>query len=399
VLPLAQIGARIDGMMSPSSRLLARGAAAAAAVLVTSGLAAVAGAPAGAVSATLSYDCTALSGPEVMTAVVDTDAPASMLPGQTASINVTSTVTISAARADLVRGANITQVDGSVAANMTVDGVPRAAALAFPRTDVPPTMGTPLPVVATGPGGSIQAGVAGTTIELGAGNFSIHIVGYDASNTVKGQDTWNCTLQALQPLHVDSVLVGIATTTTFSVSSTIEYGDAATVSANVATAGTNAKPDGIMEFAFVGKTVKATVKGGKAKATLPAALTMGVSPVTATFTPSDPNLASSQASKNVTVVRDQTTTTASAIYRAARDRLVGKGKVVAQHGTAVTGKVTFVLKRDGVKIRTALIGVNKFGAAKKVFKNVSKAGRYTVVARYLGSPTLKRSVDRAKLVV
>jgi hypothetical protein len=126
---------------------------------------------------------------------------------------------------------------------------------------------------------------------------------------------------------------------------------------------------------------------------------MGVRPVTAKFTPTDKNLAVSETTKNVTVVRDQTTTTASAVYRDARNRLVGKGKVVAQHGTAVTGKVKFVLKRDGVKIRTALIGVNKFGAAKKVFKNVSKAGNYTVVARYLGSPSLKRSVDRAKLVV
>ena len=145
--------------------------------------------------------------------------------------------------------------------------------------------------------------------------------------------------------------------------------------------------------------MKVAVKGGKAKATLPRALTMGMRSVTAKFTPTDKNLAVSEATKNVTVVRDQTTTTASAVYRDARNRLVGKGKVVAQHGTAVTGKVKFVLKRDGAKIRTALIGVNKFGAAKKVFKNISKAGHYTVVARYLGSPTLKRSVDRAKLVV
>ena len=36
--------------------------------------------------------------------------------------------------------------------------------------------------------------------------------------------------------------------------------------------------------------------------------------------------------------------------------------------------------------------------AKKVFRDVDRPGRYTVVARYLGSDTLKRSVDRAKLV-
>jgi hypothetical protein len=34
-----------------------------------------------------------------------------------------------------------------------------------------------------------------------------------------------------------------------------------------------------------------------------------------------------------------------------------------------------------------------------VFKHIGNAGTYKVVARYLGSDTLKRSVDRAKVVV
>jgi hypothetical protein len=41
--------------------------------------------------------------------------------------------------------------------------------------------------------------------------------------------------------------------------------------------------------------------------------------------------------------------------------------------------------------------LNEFDKAKKVFRNVDKPGRYTVVAHYLGSDTLKRSVDRARL--
>ena len=386
-------------MTSRRRRFLSRVAALIAATLISAGLVAVAGPPAAAVSAVLSYDCTAISGPEVMTAVVDTDAPPTMLPGQSASINVTSTVTISAARADLVRMAGITQVDGTVTANGTVDGQPRSAALAFPRTDISPTMGTPLPVVATGPGGSIQAGAAGTTIELGAGNFSIHIVGYNASNTVLGQDTWICTLQPLQPLHVDTVQVGIATTTTLSVSATIEYGDAAAVRADVVAATTSAEPTGIVEFAFDGKTVKAAVKGGKAKATLPAALTMGVQPLTATFTPTDPSLSSSTASTNVTVVRGSTVTTATARYRPARDRLVGKALVEAVHGTGVAGEVKFVLRRNGVKVSTAIVELNKFDNAKNVFKHIRKKGTYVVAAKYLGSATLARSKGRDKLVI
>ena len=119
--------------------------------------------------------------------------------------------------------------------------------------------------------------------------------------------------------------------------------------------------------------------------------------MTAAFTPTDPNLASSTATKNFRVVRDQTATEATAVYRALRDRLVAKAKVFAEHDTEVTGSVRFVLKRNGVKIRTATKTLNEFDKAKKVFRNVDKRGRYTVVAHYLGSDTLKRSDDRARL--
>ena len=45
---------------------------------------------------------------------------------------------------------------------------------------------------------------------------------------------------------------------------------------------------------------------------------MGARTVTAKFTPTDTNLAPSEATKAVTVVRGQTTTTATAVYRDAR---------------------------------------------------------------------------------
>ena len=54
---------------------------------------------------------------------------------------------------------------------------------------------------------------------------------------------------------------------------------------------------------------------------------------------------------------------------------------------------------EWVTIRSVKARVNTFGTVKKVFKNISKAGKYTLVARYLGSPTLESSVHRAKLVV
>ena len=212
--------------------------------------------------------------------------------------------------------------------------------------------------------------------------------------------TFTCSLPAGQNLLVDSVtVVPTPTTTTLTVTTPVEYGAAPDVTADVATAGSKAKPAGSVAFTFEGKTVKVDVKGGKAKATLAPALTMGARTVTAKFTPTDPTLAASEATKALTVVKDQTTTTPTAVYRDARNRLVGKATVESQHGTAVAGDVKFVLKRDGVKIRTALVELNKFDKAKKVFKRISKAGVYTVVARYLGSPTLKRSVDRVKVTI
>jgi hypothetical protein len=383
-------------MTSRRKRHLTLAATGSAAALTLASLVA-ASPPAGAVSGTLAYDCTAVSGPGVFTAVIDTDAPATLPPGGSASFNVTGTVTVPTNLADPMRVV-ATQVDGTASATGTVNGVNRAVSLTIPRTPIGP-QGMPFSLVGTGPGGNIQAGAAGTTIELGAGNFSIHLVGYDANGVFKGQDTWTCTLQPAQALHVDTVLVQAPTTTTLSVATPVEYGDSANVTATVSATGSTTKPNGTIELAFGGKAVKATVKNGKAKATLPPALAMGVQPVTATFTTTDAGLAGSTGSTNVTVVRGQTTTDASAVYRAARHRLVAKATVAAVHGTAVDGQVKLVLKRNGTKVDSAKVTLNQHDKAKHVFHGVTKSGTYTVVARYLGSTTLRRSVDRVKLVV
>ena len=71
--------------------------------------------------------------------------------------------------------------------------------------------------------------------------------------------------------------------------------------------------------------------------------------------------------------------------------------MVATHEAAVAGAVRLVLKRDGVRIRAAKVGLNQFGKAKKVFKNVTKPGRYTVVTRYLGSADASGGRDRARV--
>ena len=191
-----------------------------------------------------------------------------------------------------------------------------------------------------------------------------------------------------------------STTTTVAVqSSPIAYGASPSLTAEVAQTGSNAKPGGTVAFSLDGTTVTAPVQAGKAKVDLPPAFAIGVRTVTATFTPDAKNLVPSQASASLTVVRDTTTTRAKAVYRDARDRLVGRARVDAAHGAAVAGVVRLVLKRDGVRIRAAKVPLNAYGTAKKVFKNLTQQGRYTVVTRYLGSPTFKRSADRARLTV
>jgi hypothetical protein len=386
-------------------RTMRRTAAGAALALVATGTALVA-APADAASATLAYSCAEdsllLDGPYEFAAVIDTNAPATLGSGLSANITTTATVTVPVDLADDLRTAGVTTVDGTANATGTVDGVARQTTLTIPKTPVAPTAGTTTTVVGTGPSGSITGGAAGTTILLGAGNFTATITGYNSAGVaLVPAFTFTCTLVGVQNLLVDTVnVVPAATTVTLTVlEPPVEYGEQPTVTAVVDSSVSNAKPAGTVEFTFGGTVIKVEAKGGKATATFPAALELGLQQVTAVFTPKDPNLASSTATKAFRVVRDETTTEATAVYRALRDRLVAKALVVAEHGTEVSGSVKFVLKRNGVKIRTAIKLLNEFDKAKKVFRNVDRPGHYTVVARYLGSDTLKRSVDRAKLVI
>ena len=371
----------------------------ASAAIVTTGLATVI-TPATAVSGTLLYDCTSEDlGSHVVSAVIDTDAPATLLAGQSVPVTVTTTVTIPESMADVVRLAGVTAVDGTAVADGYVNGAIRQANLTIPKTVVPSADDAPIVVTGSGPTAPLGAAIP-VVLDLTAGGFTATFNLYNASDTIFDTATMVCTVQPSQIVLVDSVTVnGVPTTTTITVASPLEYGAAPDVTADVAVTGSNAKPAGTVEFTFEGKSVKVGVKGGKAKATLAAALTMGSRTVSAKFTPTDASLAPSEASRAVTVVRAQTTTTATAVYRDARNRLVGKALVEAHHGTDVAGDVKFVLRRNGVKIRTAIVELNQFDKAKKVFKRIRKPGTYRLIARYLGSETLKRSVDRVKLNV
>ena len=382
--------------MTTSTRPVGR-AAIAVLGLTIAGLAAVA-APASAVSATLNYDCAnALTGPFVATAVIDTNAPATLGSGMTVPITTTTTVVVPAPVVDDLRDASIAFVDGTAAATGTVDGAARQTTLTVPHTNVPGP-GNSMTLVGTGPSGNITGGAVGTTILIGAAGFDVTLKGYTDAGVLLTTQTVTCALQSGQATLVDSVsVVQTSTTTTLTVDGPVEYGGVTTARAEVTQGGSNAKPSGSVAFTYAGKTVTVVVKGGKAQTDLPAALTMGANQVTAVFTPTDKDKSPSQTTAAFTVVRGTTTTTASAAIREARHRLVGKALVTSENATDVAGKVKFTLKRDGTKIRSAIVGLNAKDKAKKVFANISKPGTYLVVAKYLGSDTLKRSKGKVKL--
>ncbi len=376
------------------------GSAFAAVALVAAGLATTSPAPAA--SAELAYDCNnALTGPFTASAVIDTDAPAELGTGISTAITTTTSVVVPEPVVDELRDAFIATVEGTAAATGTVDGQSRSTTLTIAQTAVPGA-GNSMTLVGTGPSGSITGGAVGSTILLGAGDFVVTLIAKNDSGTVLSTQDVSCTLQPAQPTLVDSVAVVPApTTTTVTVQGApVEYGDTPSVTATISVPGSNAKPAGKVAFTFEGKTVTVDVKGGKAKSTsLAPALHKGANSVTAVFTPTDPNLAVSQAVKAFTVVKAASSTSVSAVYRPAKHRIVARGKVISAHGTSVEGQVKYVLKRDGVKIRTKTVDLNRFDVAKARFRNIAKRGKYTVVARYLGSPTLKRSSDKFALQI
>jgi len=373
------------------------------AALAAAGLPLLAGGPAQAASVPLTYHCT--TSPNVgeydFSAVIDTNAPATLGAGMTTPITVTSDVTIPEALVTTLHGLGVATVEGTSQATGTVDGSGRVSTLAIPKTAVPASGA--MHVVGTGAGGPITGGAVGSSILLGAANFTATLTPKDTAGNVvgiPGVTTFTCTLAPPtgQNLLVDTVnVVQTTTTTTLTVDGPVEFGGVTTARAEVAQAGSNAKPSGSIAFTYAGTTVTVSVKGGKAQTDLPAALTMGANQVTAVFTPTDKDKSPSQTTAAFTVVRGTTTTTASAAIREARHRLVGKALVVSENATDVAGKVKFTLKRNGTKIRSGIVDLNAKDKAKKVFANIRKPGTYLVVAKYLGSDTLKRSKCRVKL--
>ena len=190
---------------------------------------------------------------------------------------------------------------------------------------------------------------------------------------------------------VDAYDVVAATTTT----ALAVKGDTAT--ATVTSNGT--PPVGIVTFSVGGRSVAMNVVAGKATAKLPA-VPPGDYGVSAQFVPSQPTqLTSSTGTASYTVKPIATKTRAFAVYRPARDLLKARARVTAPDGSDVSGRLTFVLKRNGTTLDNVTVRLSGEGVAVKKFRGITKAGRYVVVAKYLGTATYERSKDRTRLTL
>lgn len=98
----------------------------------------------------------------------------------------------------------------------------------------------------------------------------------------------------------------------------------------------------------------------------------------------------------IKVVKAPSKTRATVKFRKAKKVLAYKTTV--RSSAKVTGKVRLVIKRNGKKVRSVKVKLNKRGVAKYNLKRVKK-GKYVATAKYLGNSNAKKSSDKVKVRV
>ena len=195
---------------------------------------------------------------------------------------------------------------------------------------------------------------------------------------------------------VASAAAPTATTTTVTVqSATLAYGDTTKVTVSVDSATNGPKPTGKVELKIGDKTLVADVaNSGKVDFDWPL-LGASTTPyaVTAAFVPTDATAFGTSAATpvNVTVTKDATTSSPSLSHNLKRNKVVAKVSVTSAHGQVPTGKAKFVLRRNGIKIGSSVVGLSATGGATAKFTKVRDQGTYKVIAKYLGSANFATS--------
>ena len=354
-----------------------------------------AAAPTGAATGSLVYSCSGPGFGEVATAyafqaVVDTDLPATLPYGAERATAWSTQLVAPEAFRSWAKEQGFTTLTAIARTQTARDGA------ALPRLD----QQTPsLAVPATA--GDWTWTMKPVTTQLSAATSGAHTLSVSSLEVSvafqKGNDnallaTATCLLDPATPVAstvIDSYEVVAAPTSTV----VTVKGDMAT--ATVTSPGVT--PSGTVTFTVDGTTVSDEVKGGKVSVKLPGGLP-GTHTVTARFAPTDANqLTASSGTASYVIARIGTTTTASGVHRPARRLIKARASVAANGGGDLSGRVTFVLRRNGRTTANATVSLSSRDVASKKFRNVRTRGRYVVVAKYLGDSTHEGSRDRVRL--
>lgn len=353
--------------------------------------------PAVAASGSITYTCTMPDlGARDIAVTVDSNLPSTMAPGQTATFDITSSVTIPEDIVGLARDfLGAATVEGSVAATGDINGAPVTSALTVPVTAIPASGS--LPLAASGPGGELTPPDPGTRL-LKTGNFTADLLFKKADGSqAYSIDDMPCVVKEAVPAQdttVDTVKVLAPTSTALALArTTAAYGQATTATATVTS--DVAPPAGSVVFTVGGKTITRAVSAGKATVTLPTLTAGKTYAVKATFKPTDPNFfRSSTATRSFKVVADPTRTTALAPDIKKGGKARAAVTVKSAHGKPVTGKVEVKLFK-GTKLLGKVTVALRSGKASVVFaKPLTIVGTgYKVVAKYLPTTNFKTSTD------
>jgi hypothetical protein len=350
--------------------------------------------PAGAWSETLQLSC---SGPGFgsepayrFAAVLDTDVPATLPFGSSRATAWETHLFAPESFRSWAASQGYTVLYAGVRLGTAVDGVAQPEMYQPTRALTIPTgpqtwTWDPTPTAST-----VTAGTLGQH-SLSVTSLGITVAFSDASGPRLATSA-TCVLDPATPnTVVDSFDVVAATTAT----TVAVKGDTATATVT----STGVPPVGVVKFSVGRKSVAMDVTAGTARVKLPA-LPPGSYRVSATFVPNQPTqLTPSTGTAAYAVPAIATTSEVSAVYRPARHVMRARVSVKAADRSTVSGRVTFVLQRNGTTLANVTVGLSDRGIAVKKFRAIRKPGRYVVVAKYLGTSTYLQSKGRVRLVL
>lgn len=381
--------------MSVSHTRRRRGAAAVVSLSLTAVALGAVTPGAAAVSGSIAYACTSPDlGSFTLPVVLDTNAPARMVVGQSSQVTMTASAVLPGPQAkDAVTTWAATEFDGTwvakasfgtAAADITQTVAPRASL-------GPQTVETAVPFTAASAPFAYVAPATPGTVEISAGDLAGSLQFYPTGSTAIA-----CTAPNGKPPVIDTINVVASSTTTLALDRTAsEYGQDVTATAKVTTS--SGTPDGDVAFSVDGLATKAKVgRDGIATLVLPDA-GPGAHNVTATFVPRDTTAydgsASAAQSWTVTKARTRMRIPVTGLTTSVVTRVGVRAKGV--YDTVPTGKVRIKVKRIGkrgkwIKVRT----LDDTGSARAGFGRLKK-GRYQVVVVYRGDAN-HRYLKKAK---